>query len=553
MPRVSRKEWLLALAVSVALVAVLSFPYLVGHNLARPGTYFTGLVMNPEDSQSYFAKMLQGYDGQWLYTIPFTPEVHRPAFVGGFYLALGHLARALNLSLVQIWHLARIIASLFLFLVTFRFIAYFLRRPRWRWTAYLLAVVGSGLGWLLLVLNQPQWLGAFLIDFRMPESHLFFTALTFPHVAAGPGLLLIVFLLYLKALRVQRRGWHFALVASLANLCLAIVYPFLIYLVGATIGLHWLYLAWRERYRSRGLLWRRAGLVAIVFAAPLPLYLYYVYTNQVNDVYRTWAKQAATPSPPWPHYLVAYGLLIVPALLPLLRKSWRAVIDDSLVFLWLWLAAAAILLYGPVGQQRRFVQGLQAPLAILATIGLKSVIFPWLVTTKPFRRLASRPRYSTGGLVTLLLFAFVAFSAISSLYLWVDVSATTAIVQPYPFFRAEEEADAAQWLRANGDPSGVVLATYETGNYVAAQAGFPVVIGHWAETVNWSQRLVDTNAFYDISTGDDWRRDFLDAHDVRYVWHGPLERAFGAYDPGFSSFLQLLYSGPETQIYAVRP
>jgi len=273
----------------------------------------------------------------------------------------------------------------------------------------------------------------------------------------------------------------------------------------------------------------------------------------VNDVYRAWAEQAGTLSPPWPHYLVAYCLLLVPALLPLLRKPWRATIDDSLVFLWLWLLAAVILLYAPLGQQRRFVQGLQVPLAILATVGLKSIMLPWLVATRPFRRLASRPRYSTGGLVALLLFAFVAFSAISNLYLWADVLATTAIAQPYPFFRADEEAKAAVWLRANGEPSGVVLATYETGNFVAATTGLPVVIGHWAETVNWEQRLVDTNAFYDVSTGDEWRRAFLDENNVRYVWHGPLERAFGAYDPHHSSFLQPLYSGPETQIYVVLP
>jgi len=505
--------------------------------------------MNPEDSQTYFAKMFQGFQGRWQYTIPFTPETHQPAFIGGFYLALGQVARLFGLSLVQVWHLARIVAGLFLFLATFGFVATFLQRPRWRWTAYMLAVIGSGLGWLLLVLNRAQWLGDFLVDFRMPESHLFFTALTYPHVAAGTGLLLVVFWLILKTLAAPQRAWRYALVAGLANLALGIVYPFLIYLVAATAGLYWLYLA----FRRRRLLWREAGLVAIIFAIPLPLYLLYAYTYQVNDVFRAWAEQAATLSPPWPHYLIAYGLLLLPAVLPLLRRGWRAEISDSLIFLWLWVAAAAILLYGPFGQQRRFVQGLQVPLAILATVGLKIVVIPWLSATGPFRRLVSRPRYSTGGLVSLFLFAFVAFSAISSLYLLADVLATTALVQPYPFFRTEEEAVAVDWLRANADPSGVVLATYGTGNYVAAHAGSPVVIGHWAETVDWASRLNDSNAFYESSTSDAWRQEFLSANDVRYVWHGPLERAFGGYDPGASSFLRPVYDGPETQIYAIQP
>lgn len=546
---ISRREWLQALVVSLVLVAIVTLPYILGHTLARPGTFFTGLVMNPEDSQSYFAKMLQGYDGQWLYRIPFTPEAHRPAFVGGFYLALGQLARFLGLSLIQIWHLARALASLFLFLITFGFIARFLDQARWRWTAFILAIVGSGLGWLFLVLNQAQWLGAFLVDFRMPESHLFFTALTYPHVAAGTGLLLVVFWLLLEALTANRRAWLYALAAGLANLVLGIVYPFLVFLVGTTAGLYWIYLS----IQKRRLLWRQAGLAAIAFAVPLPLFLYYAYTYRVNDVYRAWAEQAATLSPPWPHYLIAYGLLLAPAVLPLLRKSWREQIDDSLAFLWLWLLAAAFLLYGPLGQQRRFVQGLQVPLSVLATVGLKSVILPWLLATRSFQRLASRPRYSTDGLTSLLLFAFVAFTAISSLYLWADVTAMTTFVQPYPFFRTQEEAAAVDWLRANADPHEVVLTTYETGNFVAARSGLPVVIGHWAETINWGRRLADTDAFYDASAGDDWRQDYLNAHDVRYVWHGPLERAIGDYDPGRSPYLRPFYDGSETQIYSVQP
>ena len=43
---ISRKEWALAVAVSLVVVIVLSVPYLLGHFLARPGTYFTGLI-NP--------------------------------------------------------------------------------------------------------------------------------------------------------------------------------------------------------------------------------------------------------------------------------------------------------------------------------------------------------------------------------------------------------------------------------------------------------------------------------------------------------------------------
>ncbi len=178
---------------------------------------------------------------------------------------------------------------------------------------------------------------------------------------------------------------------------------------------------------------------------------------------------------------------------------------------------------------------------------------PALAGSNLFRRMAARPRYSIEGLTSLLLFAFVAVNAISSLYLLADVTATTVLVQPYPFFRTDEEAAAVAWLLGSGDPPGVVLAAYETGNFVAAQTGFPVVIGHWAETVNWSARLEDSNAFYGQGVSDGWRRQFLSENDVRYVWHGPLERAIGGFEPGHSDYLSLVYEGPDTQIYHVQP
>jgi hypothetical protein len=109
-------EWKIAIAIAILATIVLSTPYALGYAFAGPKTEYSGIVMNPEDSQSYFAKMLEGYDGNWLYTIPFTSEEHSPAFVGGFYIGLGHLARFLGLSLVAMWHIARVVPDLILFL-----------------------------------------------------------------------------------------------------------------------------------------------------------------------------------------------------------------------------------------------------------------------------------------------------------------------------------------------------------------------------------------------------------------------------------------------------
>ncbi len=539
---VTRREWLIAFVIAAATILLTLIPYALGYAFARPDLEFTGVIMNPEDSQSYFAKMRQGYDGAWLYTIAFTTEEHAPAFVGGFYLALGHLARGLGLSLTTTWHLARVIADLVLFLVVFGFIAQFVSDGRARWTAYLLALFGSGLGWLLFLLNQPYWLDWFPVDFKMPEAHLFFTALTFPHVAFSTTLVLASFWLGWRALNDDRASVLYALAAGLANLLIAIVHPFLIYVIVAVLGLSWLYFV----LRARRVVWRATRDVAIALVLPAPLVVYYAWTLSVNPVFRAWEAQAATLSPPVPHYLMAYGVLLLLALLSLRQKR------SEYALLWIWILAAALLVYAPLTQQRRAVQGIDVPLAILATVGWYQVVLPWIERTRAFRWIVARPRYSTIGLERLLIVIFIGGMSLSNLYILASTAATAAWQQPYPLFRPRAQVAAVDWLRAHSARDEIVLSAYETGNYLAAHAGNRVVVGHWTETVEWEHKMNQVEFFYNAATEDAWRVARLREYRVAYVFWGEEERALGAFDPERASYLQRVFANDRTRVYRVQ-
>ena len=545
---ITRREWIAAAGVALGLTVLMTLPYILGYALAGPERTFTGILMNPEDSQSYFAKMLQGYQGQWLYRIPFTVEEHDPALLGGFYLLLGHAARILRLELDTIWFLSRSISSVILFVTTFGFISTYFSEKRERWTAYLIAILGSGLGWLLFLISQPYWLGAYPIDFKMPEAHLFFSALTFPHGMIGTALIMVSFYLVDRALRSISRPLVFALLAGLSNLLLGIVYPFLIYLIGVTYGIYWLFRA----YRAKRILWSEIGLLSVALIIPLPMYIYYYYTYQVNEIFRAWADQAVTTSPTLPHYLVAYGPLLILAMLPLFIGEKREFTSGRATLLWSWVIAAALLIYAPVNAQRRFVQGVQAPLSILATIGLYQVFLPWLMTTRIIKRLAERPRYSIMGLERLTTAAFIAFLALSNVYVLASMSITAAIQQPYPFFRQNSEIAAVEWLMNHSESGTAVLSAYETGNFIAAHAGTPVFVGHWAETASWDEKIDETAAFYGEKTDDGWRVGLLSQYGIDFVWHGPKERNLGGFEPDHAEFLGLIYSEGDVAIYLVR-
>ena len=545
---ITRGEWLAATGVAVGLSALMAIPYLLGYALAGPDMTFTGILMNPEDSQSYFAKMLQGFEGQWLYRIPFTVEEHDPALLGGFYLLLGHAARILSVKLETIWILSRSMSSVILFVTTFAFISSHLDERRERWTAYLIAILGSGLGWLLFLLNQPFWLGAFPIDFKMPEAHLFFSALTFPHGMIGTSLIMASFFLIDKAFGLTNRAWIIALLAGLSNLILGIVYPFLIYLVGVTYGVYLLF----RTYRARKILWNEIGLMTIALIIPMPLYIYYFYTYQANEIFRTWADQAVTSSPALPHFLVAYGPLLLLAMLSLFSKDKKIYLSGRTLLLWSWVIAVALLIYAPLNSQRRFVQGVQAPLSILAAIGLFQLLLPWMMSTRFFRWLADRPRYSIEGLERLTTTAIIAFLALSNVYVLASMSITAAIQRPYPFFRENDEVAAVEWLRNQNGSKEAVLSAAATGNFIAAHAGSPVFVGHWAETYSWTDKLDETEAFFKEKTEDSWRIGMLSRYGISFVWHGPVERDLGDFNPNDANFLGLVYSEGEVDIYQVR-
>lgn len=108
-----------------ALLALTVVPYAIALLGAPDGLAFTGVLHNPWDGHSYLAKMQQGWAGQWAFHLPFTEEAHQGAFIFTFYLLLGHVARALGLSLPLTFHLARLLAAAFMFGMLWRLLGRF--------------------------------------------------------------------------------------------------------------------------------------------------------------------------------------------------------------------------------------------------------------------------------------------------------------------------------------------------------------------------------------------------------------------------------------------
>ncbi|MFZ0547633.1 MAG: hypothetical protein WAM60_19455 [Candidatus Promineifilaceae bacterium] len=567
-----KKEWLTALVIASLTALLLILPYLLGHTTARPETTYTGLLVNLEDG-TYLSAIEQGRMGAWLYTSHFTLEAHEPVFLEGFYLFLGQIAHLVGLSTVAMWHLSLFVTDLILFLTIFGFISIFLPSTRQRFTAYFLALFGAGFDWW----HFPVWLERAAahevvpIDLRFPEAHIFYSALTFPHFITGITFILLVLGLVLSMLLLppdSKKRWWLAVGAGAANLLLGVVYPFLIFLPTAVLGIFYLWLLWGRFRNGRSLKqpihwharlnWPEIGMMAVVFLIPLPLFLYYAVVFLNSDFLKTWSQQAYTPSPNPLHYLLTYGpYLFLGILYPLKmrraanRSDGNVTVRMKTIFLWIWVGAAAFLLYLPLNSQRRYVEGLHIPLVVLATIGFFSVLWPWLLKTRLLAGLLKRPRYSADGIQQLVIFALIGTVGLTNIYLYSSTLFKLGVEQPYPLFRPTSEMEAMAWLRTSVEPGDVVLAAYETGSFLPYKTGATVIVGNQYETADFYSKRQEAAEFFQQETTDQWRQNLLAQNNIRYVFVGPQERRLGGDSITTADYLEPVYQSGEVIIYRV--
>lgn len=498
---VSNDKWIIFASLAVLLLAVL--PYLIVAQTTPPDLQFGAMLVNPIDGQSYLAKIRQGYDGSWLFRLPYTAIDDADAFLFTFFLGLGHVARLAGLPLTSVYHLARIVGGFALLLGVYKLIArvFDLTSVR-RWT-WMFVALSAGLGWL----------GLEATDVTIPESNTFFSILTNAHFAAATALIIVIYLAILDV------AW---LHAALASLLLAILQPFAPIAVFAALGV-FLFLRWLKQ-RS----FPRTQTIVVVLAglAITPLMLYFYFVTQRDPILQRWTAQNVTLSPPLLDYLFGYGLMWILAI-PGGRWALRRGRDVDLMLV-AWVTSSAILLYAPLPLQRRFSLGLHIPLVLLAMLGLWHVVLP---------RLHGHIRKWLPRLV-------LAVSLPTTLLLLLATSSAALRPPDGRLFFSNDEALAFDWLRQNAARDAVVLTAPETGLFVPAWADTRVVYGHPFETIDAEATRETVEQFLAGTVNQD---EVIDAYGVDFVFFGPREKELGSPAADW----RVVYSTGDVTIYRV--
>ena len=538
-----RREWGFVLAVGILALAIPSIPYAIGAVRVTEGRVFGGFVFALEDCYSYLAKMRQGAEGAWLFHIAYTSEPHMGTFFFPFHLILGKVAALVpfgNLTTRMVWvyHAARWVFGLGLLLTVYRFLAAFTERVTVRRVAWLMVTFGAGLGWLFVALGQSDWRGFPPLDFILPEGFTFLVLYAFPHIALGRTLLLWGILFLLKAwgtkqqisnikFQIPRVGW--AALAGLSWLLMGLIVPFYVPVAWAVMGAAWLVLCVRQRC----IVWREALLAAVSVLISAPVVGYSLWVFNSDPVYKVWSAQNLILSPHPLHYLAAYGVPLLLAAFAV-RDAWRS--ERAAWLALAWVGVVPFLVYLPFNLQRRLVEGVQVPLSLLAAWGLGQI-------SSLKSQVPSLRRWLVVGVVLLIL----------SLTNVILVAGNTLVLRWHsePIYRDAAEIAALDWLSDRVESDDVVLASYETGNYLPARVWARVFVGHGPETVRFGEKKALMARFFYAATDDFWRQELLEEYGVDYVFWGPAERQVGDFDPQTVAYLREIYAVNGYAIFAV--
>jgi hypothetical protein len=535
-PLISVREYRFVLIVGIVALVITSIPYILGAVQAG-SSVFGGFVYALEDCYSYLAKMRQGAEGAWLFHIAYTPEPHMGTFFFPFHLLLGKIAALLpgddlTSQMVWVYHAARWVFGLGLLLTVYRFLAAFTERMVVRRIAWLMVTFGGGLGWLIVALGQSEWLGFPPLDFILPEGFTFLVLYAFPHIALGRKLLLWGILFLLRAWEVDgasRVDPRCALSTGFLWFLMGLIVPFYVPVAWAIMGAAWLVLC----VRHRRVLWREMWLAAIPSLMSAPVVGYSLWVFSSDPVYAVWSSQNLILSPPIGHYLAAYGVPLVLAAFAA-REAWRSERPAWLVLA--WVGVVPFLVYLPFNLQRRLVEGVQVPLSLLAAWGLSQI------SNVKFQISTARRWLIVGVVLVVLSLTNV---------LIVGGNCLTLRWRPDQIYRDVAEVAAMDWLGERISPDDVVLASYQTGNYLPARAWTRVFVGHGPETVRFGEKKGLMQRFFDAATDDAWRQDLLDEYGVDYVFWGPAERRVGDFDPQTAAYLQKVYDASGYIIFEV--
>lgn len=494
-------EWRWVIILGGAFVILAFVPFLwVGFSGANNSQWqFMGVLNNYIDGATYLSKMMQGYEGSWLIHFRHTSEPHNAMFIQVIYPLLGQLSRLIAIPSIALFHAARVVASLFMYMSLYQLAATIWPRRRSRRMFFIIAAIGSGMGWLFIILTGD--LGS-VPDLVIPEMFPFYSSLVnvhFPLTIACLALMSSVFIVVFRPGSTDEPSLNNGgLLVGIASFGLSLLYPQALVPFGlASVGLVGLRVIRQRRISVRDIRW-----LSVIVLPALPMAAYYFAIVNYNPAAAEWNRQNITPSPSPFILMVGLGVPLVMAI-PAIARSIRRFEPDGDQFMLVWFVMMLVAMYLPTNTQRRFAVAMMIPIAYFATRALESFWFNYANRRWRYRLLVA--------VVPTMTMSYV-------LVLMGNLTVTSG-----PFLQ-RDYAVAFAWLKEQSNRDDVVLAAPDVSAWIPAWVGDRVVYGHPFETLNSGVKEQQIRNWFN---GSDCGQ-LITEYGVRYIVIGPQELVLGS-------------------------
>ena len=534
MRAISRDEWRWVRNCALALVFIVAIPYAIALIHPPQGRLLARTLYYGNDLSQYLAAMGDGAASpSWLIWDHLTAEPHSPALMYVFYVLLGKVAAMLGAPAIPVFSVAAVLSIPALVYAGYGFAATFSGLPNERRLSLLFLLFASGVGVWAAAATSTADAGSSAFSFDRAEVSTFFLPFGPPHLTLALALLLI----WGRALAAWAWGGTARQLAILAACVLGvgILNPFSLATMIA-LGIGYALVRWRMAGRLPR---REVEAVALVSMVAAPFLVSNLLTFGLDPFWSvTYGQQNTTLSPPVWILALDFGFLLPLAAAGAASSKPRLA---ARAFLLLWTIELLALMYIPVPFQRRFGFGLQPALAVLAALG--AVRLEGFLQEK---RILFSLRLGARALVAVALFSGTALSFAVLVMASMGIGPLGATV-----FEPIGTVAACDWLVGHSDGGDVVLASVETGNYLAGRIRGRVMLGHGAGTLDEPAKEAMVRSFFLPATTPRLRRQIVSSQRVTLVFVGERERALGAEPLRAEDGFQLAYDAAGVQIYRV--
>jgi len=487
------------------------------------------------DRHVYLSYIEQARDGKYLFEDLYTSKAESRPMLNLFWLALGLVARFTGLSANLTIEIFRIILAPLLLFILYLFLAFLIKNALQRKAAFLIAVLGGGMGlvflpilyFIIVVFNLKG--GRFLpIDIDNSEAFVFTTIYYSPHFIFSTFLFLSVILL--SFLAVEKKKISYSIPAGLMSAVLLNFHPFTFFILFFILLAYFIFSLWKDGKTAAFLL--KYFFIAGLLSLPSALYHLYMFNAPwwQNQIWRS-----TTVTPFWLSILAGYGILSIFAVYSLWLSFKKKIEIKNEKLLLCWLLSGAVLIFLPISVQGRFLEGYQIVLIILASYSLSLYL-------QKHRRLISGKIF-TGILFIIffcLSFVFVIYLDIHNIFLKGNL-----------VYIKKETAIALKELKSRVSADELILADIYNANMIPGIAARRVFVGHGVETIDY-KRKYDTLIEYMVSPSGDARQEILKQNSIDYVLYDSQWKDEWKWDPGEDDGLKKIYEKGGYKLYKVK-